>query len=333
MCCLFGLLDVKHRLSPSEKSRILSILGVYCEVRGVDATGFCYNHKGKLVIVKKPIPAHDMAFRISSDAHVIMGHTRMTTQGSAAKQENNHPFLGQLPNIQFALAHNGVLSNDTALRKSEKLPKTAIETDSYVAVQLLEKQKSLDFQSLRKMAEKVKGTFTFTILDRKNQLYIIKGNNPLCLYYFEEGFYLYASTKAILDSALETMGYLDLPHKEIDIADGEILKIAPNGHRSSCFFQPPPSICCYAPIYDDIWNSWYPVESDEPEGYRRFLMDFGVTLGIPEHELQFLHLSGYPDMDLEECIYNPNYRRLCLMEAGYYDEMEEEHEYLAAVPW
>lgn len=143
MCCLFGLLDVRHNLSSKEKNKILSTLGSFCEARGVDATGYSYVSNRNLIIKKKAVPAHEMTFHIPRDAYTIMGHTRMTTQGSAARQRNNHPFLGKLPKTQFALAHNGVLSNDEILRKAENLPQTNIETDSYVVVQLLEKEKTL----------------------------------------------------------------------------------------------------------------------------------------------------------------------------------------------
>ena len=51
------------------------------------------------------------------------------------------------------------------LRKRLPLPFTKIETDSYVAVQLLEQKKTLDFASLKYMAEQVEGSFTFTVLD------------------------------------------------------------------------------------------------------------------------------------------------------------------------
>ena len=153
MCCLFGLLDIKHNLSSREKQHILSILGTICEARGIDATGYSYVSNRNLIIKKKAVPAHEMPFNIPKDAYVIMGHTRMTTQGSAARQRNNHPFLGKLPKSQFALAHNGVLTNDKLLRKTENLPQTNIETDSYIAVQLVEKEKTLDFNSLRAMAE------------------------------------------------------------------------------------------------------------------------------------------------------------------------------------
>lgn len=57
------------------------------------------------------------------------------------------------------MAHNGVLYNDKALRRSLHLPGTKIETDSYAAVQLIERQKALSFSSLRSMAESVEGSF------------------------------------------------------------------------------------------------------------------------------------------------------------------------------
>ena len=322
MCCLFGLIDVNHQLSGSEKNRIFSILAEASEARGVDATGFACNSHGKLIIEKQPLPAHRMKFRIPKDAPVIMGHTRMTTQGSAQKGINNHPFLGRSSNsnMQFALAHNGVISNDDTLRAAHDLPHTKIETDSYVAVQLLEKQGTFDLSALKYMAEEVKGTFTFTLLDRKNRLFIIKGNNPLCLYHFKKsGLYLYASTRPILEEALEEMGYAGVPHEEIKIKDGEILVIDSNGNIIRDQFKAPVSHSSFYPIYD----FWEPVET-APTGYRKWMMDYAMTLGIPKKELDWLHYAGYPTYDIEEAIFNKNYRNVCLLESGYFDESEDD---------
>ena len=49
----------------------------------------------------------------------------------------------------FAFAHNGVLYNDKELRAEKHLPKTKIETDSYVAVQLIEQHGKLNFGTLK----------------------------------------------------------------------------------------------------------------------------------------------------------------------------------------
>lgn len=85
------------------------------------------------------------------------------------QRDDLHQFLVQFARdklgITYALAHNGVLWNDKELRIAENLPLTSVETDSYIAVQLLEQQKALDFDSLKAMAEKVEGSFVFTVLD------------------------------------------------------------------------------------------------------------------------------------------------------------------------
>ena len=155
MCCLFGIHDYGHSLTQKQKNRLLSILGTACEARGTDATGIAYNAGDKLCIYKRPRPAHWMRFQVPPTVDVIMGHTRMTTQGNERKNHNNHPFPGTVKDCQFALAHNGVLYNDLQLRKEYKLPATKIETDSYVATQLIESSGELNFGSMQCMAEKL----------------------------------------------------------------------------------------------------------------------------------------------------------------------------------
>ena len=117
------------------------------------------------------------------------------------------------------MAHNGVLYNDQLLRCSLNLPPTKIETDSYIAVQLI---------------EQVEDSFTFTLLDEANNWYLVKGDNPICLYHFPKlGAYLYASTEEILRRSLRTQ-HLGKP-KKIQVDCGDILQISPDGviHRST----------------------------------------------------------------------------------------------------
>ena len=179
MCCLFGFVDYGHKLTRKERLRLLSTLSTACEERGTDATGIAYNFGGKLHIFKRPVPAHLMWYRVPGEAAAVMGHTRMTTQGSEKRNQNNHPFPGFTGDNRFALAHNGVLFNDKALRKQYKLPVTSVETDSYIAVQLLEQYGKVDFDSLRFMAEELEGSFTITVLTDRDELYFVKGNHPL----------------------------------------------------------------------------------------------------------------------------------------------------------
>ena len=170
MCCLFGLIDYRDTLSRRQKTKMVRALAEASEARGTDAAGIAYNAGGTLQIHKRPGPAHTIHFTVPKASKVIMGHTRMATQGSALKRKNNHPFAGKARREGFALAHNGVLYNDKVLRRIHDLPQTSIETDSYIAVQLIEKQGTLNFDSLRFMAEEVEGSFCFTVLDREDNL-------------------------------------------------------------------------------------------------------------------------------------------------------------------
>ena len=132
MCSLFGLIDFKECLSTHTKNKILNTLARECQVRGTDATGIAYNFNDRLRIYKRPLPARKMKIHIPNGANVVMGHTRMTTQGNAQFNQNNHPFLGHVDGSSFALAHNGVIWNDKELRMEENLPMTSVETDSFL---------------------------------------------------------------------------------------------------------------------------------------------------------------------------------------------------------
>lgn len=238
MCCLFGLLDYGHTLTEKQRNRMIATLAKECEARGTDATGIAYNSGGKLCVYKRPLPARKMKFRIPADAYLIMGHTRMTTQGSEKKNCNNHPFLGRTGDQPFALAHNGVIYNDLNLRREKNLPRTKIQTDSYIAVQLLEQKKALDFASLAYMAEQVEGSFSFTVMDEKDDLYFVKGDNPLYILRFPKlGCYLYASTQEILEKALWRLGIWPKQGEPVKLDCGELLRIDSRGQMTRGHFN------------------------------------------------------------------------------------------------
>ena len=150
MCGLFGFSDPSRCLSPEQARLLTRALAESSMVRGTDATGIAYNARHWLHIFKRAEPASCVPLFPPAGVHAIMGHVRLTTQGNARSNHNNHPFPGMLDGHRetkgpdFALAHNGVLQNDRDLRLRLHLPETTIETDSYVAVQMLEALGTLD---------------------------------------------------------------------------------------------------------------------------------------------------------------------------------------------
>ena len=302
MCCLFGILDYGGKLSRKEKTKILSVLSVACEERGTDATGIAYNTGGALKVYKRPLPAHLLWFRIFEDTNVVMGHTRMTTQGSERFNANNHPFAGQAGDTTFAMAHNGVLSNDKRLRRQHDLPATKIETDSYIAVQLLEAAGEISFQSLADMAEKLEGSFTMTVLTDDDTLYVVRGDNPFTLFHFEKlGVYIYASTEPILKTALKQLNMkLGKPTK-IKVDCGEILKIAPDGTISRSQFDDTNLFLGYThrprwPVQPECWK---PATN---ESYIDDLKSIAAYYGIYEDEIDEMLADGVTPEEIEELL-------------------------------
>ena len=304
MCCLFGLYDYGQSLSARQKSRIISALAVAAEARGTDAAGIAYLSGSHLSIYKRPLPAHRLRFRIPAAANVVTGHTRMTTQGSSHRNYNNHPFYGQTGSTDFALAHNGVLRNDRSLQVQKKLPVSKIETDSYVIVQLLEQVGKLDLQTLRAISELLRGSFTYTVLDSHAQLFIVRGNNPFCLYHFPAlGFYVYASTKEILNAALRKFRK-HIPSgrfEEIAVKEGEILRLSTDSIRKTQTFSldflfP---LSAYLPLRSvafDPWNARSTSYVDELKGVA------GAFGYLPE-DVDELLADGFTPEEIEECFY------------------------------
>lgn len=302
MCCLFGIHDYGHNLTQKQKNRLLSILGTACEARGTDATGIAYNDRDKLCIYKRPRPAHRMRFQVPTDANVIMGHTRMTTQGNARKNHNNHPFPGYVKDSQFALAHNGVLYNDLQLRKQYKLPATKIETDSYIATQLIEDRGELNFGSMQYMAEKLEGSFTITVLSDRDELYIIKGDNPMCLYHYpDRGVYVYASTEEILRIALRQLPFdLGTPVR-VDLTCGDILRIDRQGHQDRSTFDTGKLFYrMYEPWMDFGFQS---TASGVGDSYLEDLKSIAMFHGFYPEEIDGLIADGFTTDDIEEMLY------------------------------
>ena len=73
------------------------------------------------------------------------------------------------------------------------------------------------------MAEKVEGSFVFTVLDKDNSIWFVVGDNPLCMMSYD-GFLIYASTQEILCKVIKKLR-MKLPSDILEPKEGEILKI------------------------------------------------------------------------------------------------------------
>ena len=301
MCCLLGFVDYAGSLSVKQRNHLIRELSIAAEVRGTDATGIACNTSRGLQIYKRPLAAHRLHLRIPAEARAVMGHPRMTTQGSAKKNYNNHPFFGHAKGKSFALAHNGTIWNDLELRRTKHLPRTKVQTDSFIAVQLIEQQKSLDFSSLRYTAEAVDGSFSFTVLSERDDLYLIKGDNPLTIVHFPKvGVYVYASTAEILNKALARCGNWLGRGEKVDIAMGDIVKIDSNGRITRGTFDA-------SKFYRSSWGYWhtplYPRLPHSEEEHLSLLKSVAKAFGFTGEMVDRLLDQGFSTDDIEEILY------------------------------
>jgi len=301
MCGLFGFSKYGNEKF-NDLSDLTNSLAEQSAVRGTDATGVAFNRMSNLNIFKDSKSAYRMTFKHPDDIHTLIGHTRHSTQGSERKNYNNHPFLGKTKNAKFALAHNGVLMNDNELRKDLKLLKTKIETDSYIAVQLIESQHSLDAKSLKYMAEKVDGSFSFSLLDDKDNIYLVKGDSPLCILHFpREKMYVFASTeeilfKALIDSKLFP-ALKKAEYEEVEIKDGDILKICSDGKLIYDKFE-------YS-IYSGRhwWDFGFVGHGYSKDDYIDDLKSIATYQGYSPEDIDRFLRSGFSPDEIEEFIY------------------------------
>ena len=132
----------------------------------------------------------------------------------------------------------------------------------------LNTKKELNAESIKFMAEALEGSFSFSIVDSMNTLWLVKGDSPLHIIHFPKlKLYVYASTEEILWKGLiETEIFDELKSRgfeEIPVQSGDILNILPDGnivyskfdYKDCCGvgFRTGGSMVCIAVIQIHIW--------------------------------------------------------------------------------
>lgn len=170
-------------------------------------------------------------------------------------------------------------------------------------MQLLEQAGSIGFQTLRTASEQLAGSFTYTVLDGGGRLYIVRGNNPFCLYHWpEQGLYLYASTQAVLDAAVfKIRKLLSGSMQKIPVEEGEILRLSPDGSRASETFSMKKLYqfqLCQSPYYGSCWP-----DVQDNTGYAEELRRIAPAFGFSTKDVDTLLRGGMLPEEIEEYFY------------------------------
>ena len=159
--------------------------------------------------------------------HSAVGHTRYSTTGSSHLR-NAQPLTGDGKRGQIAIAHNGNLTNASALREEleDKGSLFTTTVDSEIIIHLLN-QPALDGNenNLLQTVRRLEGAYSLAILTEQELIGVRDpfGFRPLCLGRLDQGWVLASETCA-----------LDLISAkfERDIEPGEIVIIDKNGPRT-----------------------------------------------------------------------------------------------------
>lgn len=155
------------------------------------------------------------------------------------------------------------------------------------------------------MAEKIEGSFSFSILDDRNNLYLVKGDSPISILHFPKlKLYVYASTDEILYKA-----WIDSPlfsalkkgeYEEVGISEGDILKICYDGTLTRNKFK-------YSYYYGKNWwdyGAFCGFGRDYTKShYIEDLKAIACYRGYTPEDIDTLLRQGFSPEEIEEYIY------------------------------
>src|ERR1035441_7058928 len=178
MCGICGYYVFSNNMPDKNKiSTMFSLLSS----RGRDASGLAFIRDGNLIVNKAPICSSE--FVKSQDwlelelPKIMIMHARMKTQGSAEKNENNHPIYNK---EGMAIVHNGIIHNDHEIFGKNQRDG---EVDSEAVLAVLSTKGKGD--KIKRVFDRIEGSFAVTIINKTDPdtLILIKKDNPIDMYF------------------------------------------------------------------------------------------------------------------------------------------------------
>lgn len=198
------------------------------EYRGYDSAGVAVvngilevrKKEGKIARLSDDLSHKGLAGKLG------IGHTRWATHG-APNDTNAHPHLST--DGSFALVHNGIIENYTALRDmlSARGYKFHSQTDTEVLVRLIEdvvKQTGLSLgKAVRQALSQVKGTYGIALVSQEDpdMLIAARKGSPLILGVGEGEYFLGSDAAPIVEYT----------RKVVYLNDGELVVIRRSGYK------------------------------------------------------------------------------------------------------
>lgn len=199
------------------------------EYRGYDSAGLLTFGEGTVHLAKAVGKVANLEAKTNGGGafpgSVGIAHTRWATHGGVSER-NAHPHADCGENIY--LVHNGIIENWRELRMKLEASghRFASDTDTEALVHLVESHRASGetlLDAVRLALQEVRGTYGVIVLDRREPRTLVAARNfsPLLLGVGKDEFVVASDATAILR----------LTNNVIYLKDGEIVALAPEGHR------------------------------------------------------------------------------------------------------
>jgi len=246
-CGVFGA------YAPGLSAAYLTFDGLFAlQHRGQEAAGMAVSDGVRLVIDKDMGLVSNVFndYKLAAlQGHLAIGHTRYSTTGSSTWR-NAQPVYRDTEQGEFALGHNGNLTNTAALASEAGMLPGVVASDSDLIAELLARAigdggGELEAELVALMP-RLEGAFSLVVCDVTHLIGIRDPNGfrPLCLGRLESGGWILASETPALDVVGATFV------RELD--PGEMVVIEHTGCRSVRPFPPEriqPKLCVFEFVY------------------------------------------------------------------------------------
>lgn len=224
-CGVFGLYDTSLPAGTTIYEGLMAL-----QHRGQEGAGIAVVHEARIHVRKGPGLVHEAVTQVALlEGHIGIGHVRYSTTGI----ENPHdvqPIVGEAQWGAFAVAHNGNLTNATALRCELESQGCVFTTtmDSEVIVHLINcSNASTILGAIQQACARLEGAFSLTIVANEMLIGVRDphGYRPLCVGRTGQGYVLASESCAI--GAIEGTFIRDVRPGEIILIDGTDFRSVP----------------------------------------------------------------------------------------------------------
>ncbi|MGQ0832593.1 MAG: amidophosphoribosyltransferase [Microthrixaceae bacterium] len=251
-CGVFGV------YAPGQPVAHLTYLGLFAlQHRGQESAGMAVSDGSDVTVVKDQglvAAVFDDRMLAGLVGHVAIGHCRYSTTGSSTWR-NAQPAYRGVDEHQFALGHNGNLTNTEALVAGAGMLPGTVTSDTDIIAELLaaelarlpeDRSDERDLErALGAVLPQLEGAFSLVVMDEARVIGVRDPNGfrPLCLGKLEHGWVLASESPA-----LDIVG----AHFVRELDPGEMVVIDATGPRSLRPFpdsRVDPKLCLFEFVY------------------------------------------------------------------------------------